>query len=264
MINQVFGHFEESDTEQRYQEKAKKNIRFVIQFCLTFFVLNSIFLIFSDLYILHYSIDNTVVISRLFYTAGSIFILLSLRYIKSPKVFNIYIFSFFIMTSYINYIVHLNNPKPEDFTYTIELFIILSFYLIFPIKLYLQAIGSFIYTLTLYASLSKGALGQNFFYQIIVLLITANVIGYFISRYMNIISRNLFLRLQNNIKIRTDLESTINDIKVIEGIIPICASCKKIRNDKGFWNEFDFHFSEITHAEFIDKTCPKCNDGGQL
>ena len=38
---------------------------------------------------------------------------------------------------------------------------------------------------------------------------------------------------------RVELENAIQDIKLMQGIIPICASCKKIRDDSGFWNQLE-------------------------
>jgi hypothetical protein len=40
-----------------------------------------------------------------------------------------------------------------------------------------------------------------------------------------------------------DLESAMNNVKVLGGLLPICASCKKIRDDKGYWNRIESYIT---------------------
>jgi len=41
-------------------------------------------------------------------------------------------------------------------------------------------------------------------------------------------------------------------------MLPICASCKKIRDDKGYWNELEAYIQENSEAEFTHGFCPDC------
>lgn len=54
------------------------------------------------------------------------------------------------------------------------------------------------------------------------------------------------------------LQNALNDVKKLSGFIPICASCKNIRDDKGFWNELEAYISEHSEAEFSHGICPDC------
>lgn len=54
------------------------------------------------------------------------------------------------------------------------------------------------------------------------------------------------------------LERAIEEIKTLRGFIPICASCKKIRNDDGFWQKIEQYLSENTDAQFSHSLCPDC------
>lgn len=47
-------------------------------------------------------------------------------------------------------------------------------------------------------------------------------------------------------------------IKVLSGMLPICASCKKIRNDRGFWDSIEKYITEHSEAEFSHGLCPDC------
>jgi hypothetical protein len=50
------------------------------------------------------------------------------------------------------------------------------------------------------------------------------------------------------------------EIRTLRGLIPICASCKSIRDDEGYWNHVDTYFSEDTDAVFSHGICPECAD----
>ncbi len=47
-------------------------------------------------------------------------------------------------------------------------------------------------------------------------------------------------------------------IKILSGLIPICASCKKIRDDKGYWKQIESYIREHSEAEFSHCVCPEC------
>jgi two-component system, response regulator PdtaR len=55
-----------------------------------------------------------------------------------------------------------------------------------------------------------------------------------------------------------ELEQALEDIQTLRGLIPICASCKKIRDDKGYWQQVEVYVAEHTLAEFSHGLCPEC------
>ena len=55
-----------------------------------------------------------------------------------------------------------------------------------------------------------------------------------------------------------DLRHALAEIKTLKGIIPICSSCKKIRDDQGSWNMLELYISEHSDAEFSHGICPEC------
>ena len=59
-------------------------------------------------------------------------------------------------------------------------------------------------------------------------------------------------------KLISELKETLAEVKILKGIIPICASCKKIRDDKGYWNQVESYIGEHSEAEFSHGICPKC------
>ena len=55
-----------------------------------------------------------------------------------------------------------------------------------------------------------------------------------------------------------NLKKALDEIKTLRGIVPICAGCKKIRDDKGFWKHVETYVQEHSHAQFSHGICPDC------
>ena len=55
-----------------------------------------------------------------------------------------------------------------------------------------------------------------------------------------------------------ELRQAVNQIKTLRGIVPICANCKKIRDDRGYWNQVEVYVRDHTEAEFSHSICPDC------
>lgn len=57
---------------------------------------------------------------------------------------------------------------------------------------------------------------------------------------------------------RDELEKALHELKVLHGILPICSSCKKIRDEGGSWKHVEVYVHEHTDAEFSHSLCPEC------
>ncbi|WP_051328328.1 response regulator [Desulfatirhabdium butyrativorans] len=55
-----------------------------------------------------------------------------------------------------------------------------------------------------------------------------------------------------------ELHRALGEIKTLRGIVPICAGCKKIRDDQGYWKQVEVYLKEHTEAEFSHGLCPDC------
>jgi steroid delta-isomerase-like uncharacterized protein len=54
------------------------------------------------------------------------------------------------------------------------------------------------------------------------------------------------------------LNQVITEIEILKGILPICASCKKIRDDKGYWNQVETYIESHSGARFSHGLCEEC------
>jgi PAS domain S-box-containing protein len=56
----------------------------------------------------------------------------------------------------------------------------------------------------------------------------------------------------------SELQKMIAEVKVLQGIIPICSVCKKVRDDAGSWSQMEAYISNHSEAEFSHGYCPEC------
>ncbi len=56
----------------------------------------------------------------------------------------------------------------------------------------------------------------------------------------------------------TTKSNTMDKVKLLSGLLPICASCKKIRNDKGYWEQIEKYIHNHSDAKFSHGICPDC------
>jgi hypothetical protein len=83
------------------------------------------------------------------------------------------------------------------------------------------------------------ALGSIVLYSVLLLAVTA-FLTYLFRRF------------------RRDLDAAFAQIKTLRGIIPICSNCKKIRDDRGYWNQLEIYISKHSDADLSHGICPDC------
>jgi sigma-B regulation protein RsbU (phosphoserine phosphatase) len=67
------------------------------------------------------------------------------------------------------------------------------------------------------------------------------------------------VELQESLEQRiNELEKAISEIKTLQGLIPMCASCKKVRDDQGYWQQVEDYLMEHSEAAFSHALCPDC------
>lgn len=76
------------------------------------------------------------------------------------------------------------------------------------------------------------------------------------------------LRVRNHLELKgqrdrlaqlvVELQASLDKVKVLSGLLPICASCKKIRDDQGYWNQIELYITDHSEAGFTHSICPQC------
>lgn len=55
-----------------------------------------------------------------------------------------------------------------------------------------------------------------------------------------------------------ELEKALAEVKKLQGLLPICSNCKKVRDDKGYWNQIESYFEKHSDLSFSHGMCPGC------
>ena len=59
-------------------------------------------------------------------------------------------------------------------------------------------------------------------------------------------------------KLIHELQEALDKVKTLSGLLPICSSCKKIRDDNGYWNQIEVYIRDHSEADFSHSICPGC------
>ena len=81
-----------------------------------------------------------------------------------------------------------------------------------------------------------------------------------VHNHIELLRRNAIIREQRDLLAtqKEELEATLARVKQLEGIIPICMYCKKIRSDNDIWHQLEKYITEHSSAMFSHSICPEC------
>jgi len=86
-------------------------------------------------------------------------------------------------------------------------------------------------------------------HQADLLRLFGTVLGYLTTRKRVELEREYLIE---------QLKDALGKIKTLSGLLPICCRCKKIRDDKGYWNKIDVYVQEHSDVDFSHSICPEC------
>jgi ABC-type nickel/cobalt efflux system permease component RcnA len=72
------------------------------------------------------------------------------------------------------------------------------------------------------------------------------------------IGQLLNTKLVESHRVNEMLQGVSEEIKTLQGVVPIWSSCKNIRDDDGYWHRVEVYVRDHTHAEFSHGICPEC------
>ncbi len=77
------------------------------------------------------------------------------------------------------------------------------------------------------------------------------------QKALEALSRQVMMLLELR-RVSTHLADALDHVKRLQGLLPICAWCKRIRDDKGYWDQVEAYFHKSTGADFTHGICPQC------
>jgi hypothetical protein len=115
-------------------------------------------------------------------------------------------------------------------------------------------IGFRLYALSVLVPVAVGMLGASpeRLYFVAVALIAL------FALFMVRINREAHRALVEHLRTAAELEETLANVKTLSGLLPICASCKKIRDDQGYWSQIEVYIRDRSNADFSHGICPDC------
>jgi len=78
-------------------------------------------------------------------------------------------------------------------------------------------------------------------------------------KHVVISGKDYFVAILRDISERKKMEAAMQEVQALQGLIPICANCKKVRNDKGYWERVETYISQRSPARFSHGLCEECS-----
>jgi hypothetical protein len=155
-----------------------------------------------------------------------------------------------------------NMTVPADYVNHVawDVFLVLAAYTTVPLSLNRQAVAALLLTAADVVLFWRYKVTPWSVTRIDILtaFVCVNMLGIFASRQMHHWRRREFQALRKEADARTSQEKAWRELKVLQGIIPICANCKKIRADNGQWAQLEAYIRQHSEAVFSHGMCPEC------
>lgn len=90
--------------------------------------------------------------------------------------------------------------------------------------------------------------------SVIIPLLLVPMFSFFFLRNLTLLDQSE----KENSQLIAELKTTLDNVKELKGLIPICAECKNIRDDKGYWHKVEEYVRQHSEAKFSHGICPEC------
>jgi hypothetical protein len=131
----------------------------------------------------------------------------------------------------------------------------------YVIAIMCSAAFSFVLAGEYFGFLSRYSIFQSFDLPLMSKLTILSVVIalLFVIAYISSLTAATLRKNRNKLREKNlELRNALSKIKTLSGMLPICASCKKIRDDKGYWNQIESYIKHHSEAEFSHSICPEC------
>jgi hypothetical protein len=158
--------------------------------------------------------------------------------------------------------LYINLGRPSNYYQytTFDILVVFALYTLIPNRYFFQIIAAAsvsvfnIYVFTFHKNLPSNLAITVFGFSYLFV----NAIGLWISWNLHIYRRRQFATQLEQIATTEKLQLANSEIKTLQGILPLCSGCKKIRDDKGYWSQIDAYIEAHTDTQFSHGMCSKC------
>lgn len=262
-IQPVLAEFVDSGLESDYrQSHVSEDARTLIVLLLIVLPANALWLI-SDYLVAESgaSFGMMAAVRAVMIAVGTVAIAISIR-AKTPLLLSSTVVVVTIVSTAGIFFFDLTRPRDYLGHYTIDILVIVALYLVVPLPVRLKVVCAAIYSfavLGVYFTYKETSHPDLYDFTIPLSTGLANAIGYLASRNLAIRRRREFYLFNRESEARTQLQHALDNIKTLSGLLPICAGCKKIRDDQGYWNHVEAYLGARSDVAFTHGLCPECS-----
>ncbi len=194
-----------------------------------------------------------LLVLRLLFIVYSMGMLVYLKKVENYRSYDRMVALWIFIALSVNLIINHTRP-PDYYLFVVMDVVYLSLiYIMLPTKLRSQIIAGLYFAIgdILILAITKDASVRPALFTIIFSLLLANGLGIAVGQIFSHYRRDDYLSIER-------AEKALTEVKTLKGFLPICSSCKKIRNDKGYWQAVEQYIKEHSDAEFTHGICPDC------
>jgi hypothetical protein len=201
-----------------------------------------------------------LIAARLAVFAATLVALVLLSRIQSHRNADRLVTSWCLAVCALNFFINWTRPPDYIQHSVLDVLILMTMYFLFPLPLPRQALAPLVFTsgnlVIIYAF--KNPMGPIQANVLWVSYILANALGIFTAERLQRYRLGYFDVLHEERALRRELEEASNNLKTLRGMLPICAHCKKVRDDQGYWTQIEQYIRARSEAEFSHGICPEC------
>ena len=240
--------------EDRYRQRYLRTDVVRATFGIALIIVTLIAFIYRDHYFLGLSWKfYALLAARCGFVVFSVGVLAYLRKITDYRIYDrvIAVWTFLALT--LNLVINLTRPSDYYLFVILDMVYLSLVYITLPSRLWIQMITCLYFSIgdVLIIALTKEPAVQPALFTIIFASILANGLGIVLGFFFSYYRKEDYLSIEQATR-------ALNEVKTLSGFLPICSSCKKIRNDQGYWQAVEQYVKEHTEAQFTHGICPDC------
>jgi hypothetical protein len=205
------------------------------------------------------SADKFVINLRLIFLTVSIFLVYLIKKAKSNSSYTAFVVLFVFIAILFNSSIQLTRQANELLAIAIDMIFLLSIYLFFRIELKYETILASLLAISviLITTFHREMLFVEFL-RAVFAVSAANIVGFLMANHWQYVERKMFVAKKEEEILKEKYQKSLESVKTLTGLIPICSSCNKIKDDNGYWLQVEHYIASHTEAQMSHSVCRSC------
>lgn len=197
--------------------------------------------------------------TRLSFLLISLVIISKFRSNISFKIYSWLIVFWVTCLSLLNILIQQRMASDYLINFGVEVAMLIAIFVLLKNTLSMQFLASMIFiSMTVYLNMTHKEFTSNLMLVMCLSFASFEVLGLIASNYIDRTNAELMQKVEEERKLKEALDKNINSMKRLKGLIPICSTCHKIKNDEGDWAQLEHYLQEHTDATFSHSICKDC------